>query len=65
MNTLFFRDCDYLPFNRENFLDFPLLAAFLRNSNSKTGLFDFEELSSGIEERKFNEDRETDSLSEK
>ncbi|RRN76405.1 hypothetical protein EIM50_24860 [Pseudoxanthomonas sp. SGD-10] len=64
MNTLFFRDSEYLPFNRENFLDFPLLAAFLRGKHS-CSLFEFEELNSGIEDRKFDEDRQTDHLSEK
>lgn len=62
MNTLIFGDRDYLNINRENFLDFPLLAAFLSSKKEQNIIFDEE---NSIENGKFNEDPGVDLLSEK
>lgn len=65
MNALFFKNCDYLPFQTENFLDFPLLPAFLRGEKLAKSMADFGELNNSIEERKFDEERDVDYLSDK
>lgn len=36
MSTLIFGDNDYLNINKDNFLDFPLLAAFLSSKRDNT-----------------------------
>ncbi len=62
MSTLIFGDNNYLNIQNENFLDFPLLAAFL--SSGRNNRLDFDEESS-IERGKFNEEPRIDLLSEK
>ena len=62
MSTLIFGDNDYLNIQKENFLDFPLLAVFL--SSGRDNRADFNEESS-IERGKFNEEPRIDLLSEK
>ena len=62
MSTLAFGDNNYLNMPSVDFLDFPLLAAFLPKKSM--GL-QFEEQENGLEKLKFNEDPQLDSLSEK
>ncbi|ADY52095.1 hypothetical protein Pedsa_1536 [Pseudopedobacter saltans DSM 12145] len=62
MSTLIFGDNDYLNINKDNFLDFPLLAAFLSSKRDNTLNSDEE---NSIEREKFNEEPRVDLLSEK